>query len=99
MENNFDGKSFVSKISETISTKGKEVSYKAKDLAEIAALKSQIRGCEDTIRRNYIELGKLYYERQGAEPEEAYEEYCKAVSDARNSIKELEDKIKDIRCI
>lgn len=95
MENNFDAKSIASKIGETISIKGKEVTDKAKDLAEIANLKSQIRTCEDVIRKNYIEIGKLYCEIHGTEPEEAYEEYCRAIANAQTAISELEEKIKE----
>ena len=45
---------FLDKLSETITSKGREVSDKAKDLAEIASLKSQINTCEEVIRKNYI---------------------------------------------
>ena len=55
---------FFEKVGDTITSKGKEVTGKAKDLAEIANLKSQISTCEDVIRKNYIEIGRLYYERK-----------------------------------
>ena len=38
---------FLDKLGETITAKGREVSGKAKDMAEIANLKSQINTCED----------------------------------------------------
>lgn len=95
MENNFDSKSIVTKIGETISTKGKEVTDKAKELAEIANLKSQVKTCEDVIKRNYIEIGKLYYEKHGLEPEADYDEYCRAVANAQNAVDDLEEKIRD----
>ncbi len=63
-------RNFMSKIGETISVKGKEVTDKAKDLAEIANLKSQINTCEDVVRKNYMEIGKKYFELHGAEPDE-----------------------------
>lgn len=99
MENNFDVKGIVTKIGDTISVKGKEVTDKAKDLAEIANLKSQIKTCEDVIKRNYIEMGKLYYEMHGSEPEADYDEYCRAVANAQNSVNELEEKIREIKGI
>ncbi len=49
MEGNFDGREFINKIGDTISTKGKEVTNTAKDVAEIVRLKSQIKACEDTV--------------------------------------------------
>lgn len=99
MESSFDGKSFMSKIGETISVKGKEVADKAKDLVEIANLKSQIKTCEDVIKKNYMEMGKLYYETHGQEPDEAYDEFCRAVSNAQHAVEELEEKVKEIKGI
>ncbi|MCM1252963.1 MAG: hypothetical protein NC321_09085 [Clostridium sp.] len=94
-------KNFMSKIGETISVKGKEVTDKAKDLAEIANLKSQINTCEDVVKKNYMEIGKKYYELHGADPEpdENYEEQCRAIRNAQNGIRELEEKIKEIKGI
>lgn len=92
-------KSFVAKIGETISVKGKEVTDKAKDLAEIANLKSQINTCEEVVKKNYMEIGRRYYELHGAEPEDDYDEQCRAVANAQNGIAELEGKIKEIKGI
>ena len=44
----------------------------SKRLAEIAKLKTANMGEEDTIKKAYIELGKLYYAEKGAAPEAAY---------------------------
>ncbi|MCH5250888.1 MAG: hypothetical protein J1E98_13185 [Lachnospiraceae bacterium] len=96
MENNFDIRSFVSKVGETVSVKGKEVTDKAKDFAEKANLKSQIKTCEDVIKKNYIEIGKLYYELHASDPEADYEEYFRAIENAKNAINDLEDKISQI---
>ena len=90
-------KSIMSKIGETISIKGKEVTGKAKDLAEIANLRSQINTCEDVMKKNYMEIGRRYYELHGAEPEDEYEEQCIAIGNAQNGVKELEEKIKEIK--
>ncbi len=90
---------FFEKLGDTITTKGKEVSGKAKDLAEIASLKGQISTCEDVIKKNYIEIGRLYYEKHGQEPEEEYDEFCRAIGNARTGIEELEEKIRNIKGI
>lgn len=90
---------FLDKLGETITMKGKEVTDKAKELAEIANLKSQINTCEDVIRKNYIEIGKLYYEKHGSTPEEEYEEACRAITNAQNAVVDLEGKIKEIKGI
>ena len=99
MDNNFDGKGFVTKIGETISIKGKEVTDKAKDMAEIANLRSQIRTCEEVVKKNYMEIGRCYYEMHGSMPEEDYEEQCRAINNAQAGIAELEDRIREIKGI
>lgn len=97
MEGNFDGKEIVNKIGETISAKGKEVTDKAKDVAEIVRLKSQIKSCEDTMKRNYMEIGRRYYELHASTPEEHYAEQCIAINNAQDNIAEYEQKIKEIK--
>lgn len=97
MEGNFDGREFINKIGDTISAKGKEVTGTAKDVAEIVRLKSQIKTCEDTMKRNYIEIGKRYYELHASTPEEGYAEQCIAINNAQDKITECEQKIKDIK--
>lgn len=99
MEGNFDGMEFVNKIGETISAKGKEVTDKAKDMAEIVRLKSQIKSCEDTMKRNYMEIGRRYYELHASTPEEHYAEQCIAINNAQDNIAEYEQKIKEIKGI
>ncbi len=90
---------FLDELGETITTKGREVADKAKDMAEIVNLKSQIRTCEEVIKKNYIELGKVYYEQHSLTPEEEYEEACSAITNAQNAIVDLEAKIKEIKGI
>ncbi len=90
---------FLDKLGETITTKGKEVTDKAKDLAEIANLKSQISTCQDVIKKNYCEIGKLYYEKHAADADEEYEEQCRAIANAQNAVADLEEKIKEIKGI
>lgn len=90
---------FLDKLGETITTKGREVSDKAKNMAEIANLRSQINTCEDVIKKNYIEIGRIYYEKHMEEPEEAYEEACRAITNAKKGIVDLEQKIRDVKGI
>lgn len=90
---------FFEKLGDTITTKGKEVTGKAKDLAEIANLKGQIGTCEDVIKKNYIEIGRLYYEKHGQEPDEDFDEFCRAISNAKAGIEDLEEKIKQVKGI
>lgn len=93
---NFD-KNFVSRLGETITSKGKEVGDKAKDFAELAKLRSQINTCEEVVKKNYLEIGRRYYEIHGSIPGEEYEEQCRAISNAQIGIAELEARIKEMK--
>lgn len=84
---------FFEKLEDTVSAGGRKVADKAKTLAEIATLKGQIATCEDIIKKNYQEIGKLYYEEYSDVPEAPFEKQCKAIADAERGVRELKDKI------
>lgn len=88
---------FFERVGETITSKGKEVADKAKDVAEIANLRSQITACEDVIKKNYMEIGKLYYEQFKEAEYNEFVEQCTAITNAKNGIEALETKIKEIK--
>lgn len=90
---------FLEKVGETITAKGKEVADKAKDIAEIASLKNQISVCDDVIKKNYMEIGKQYYEEHIQCSNSAYEKQCEAIRNAEKGRKELERKIREIKGI
>lgn len=90
---------FFDKIGEMLTTKGKEVTDKAKDMAEVANLKGQIHTCEDVIRKRYIEIGKIYYDKHGSMPEEEYEDACRDIENAQNTVADLEARIREIKGI
>lgn len=90
---------FFNKVEETITTKGKVVADKAKEMAEIANLKSQISTCEDVIKKNYLEIGRIYYENFGNNPEELFAKQCRAIRNAQNGVDDLNQKIRDIKGI
>ncbi len=88
---------FLEKIGDVITTKGQEAVDKAKDMAEIANLKSRISTCEDVIKKNYMEIGKLYYEQYGNTPDADFQKQCRSIENARNGIDKLQEKIKEIK--
>lgn len=90
---------FFEKVGETITSKGKEMTDKAKDIAEIASLRSQINTCEEVIRKNYMEIGKFYYEKNKESENNEFVEQCTAISNAKNGVDALEEKIKEIKGI
>lgn len=88
---------FFDKVGETITTKGREVSDKAKDIAEVVNLKGQIHTCEELIKKRYTEIGKIYYEKHGSTPEEEYIDACKDIENAQNTVVDLQARIKEIK--
>lgn len=84
---------FFEKLGDSISTKGKVVADKAKDKAEILSLKSQISTCEEVIKKNYLEIGRLFYEQYGDDKDAPFEKQRSAIKNARIGVKELQAKI------
>lgn len=87
---------FFDKVSDVITEKGSKIAVKAKETAEIVSLKNQIATCEEVIRKNYMEIGKLYYEQHRGE-DELFEKQCRAIENAKKGVTELREKIDDIR--
>ena len=69
----------------------------SKRLMEIAKLKAANLGEEDTIKKAYVELGKLYYAEHGTSPEGAYAAACERITAARAAIETNNDRIAQIR--
>lgn len=84
---------FLEKMGETVSARGREAVDKARELAEIANLKSRISTCEEVIKKNYLEIGKLYFEMYGDTPEGPFEKQCRAIANARKGAQEIQAEI------
>ena len=69
----------------------------SKRLAEIAKLKTANMGEEDTIKKAYIELGKLYYAEKGAAPEAAYAASCEKITAAKAAIEANKARIAELK--
>lgn len=87
----------LNKLGDTIAVKGREVADKAKETAEIVSLKSQIATCEEVLKKNYLEIGKKYFEQYGDMPEESFEKQCTAIQNAQNGIRELHKRIDELK--
>ena len=70
---------------------------KAKELAEIAKLKVSNATEEDTIRKAYVEIGKLYYAERGMAPEASYAALCEKITASKEKIEYNKQKIADIK--
>ena len=69
----------------------------SKRLMEIAKLKAANLGEEDTIKKSYVELGKLYYAEHGTAPEGAYAAACEKITAARAAIETNNDRIAQLK--
>ncbi len=70
---------------------------KAKELTDIAKLNIANSSEEDTIRKAYIDLGKLYYAERGMAPEGAYMALCEKITAAKQTIEENKTKINEMK--
>lgn len=70
---------------------------KSKQLAEIAKLKLANMGEEDSVKKAYIEIGKLYYAERGMTPDAAYAALCEKVTAAKVNIEENKVRIEELR--
>lgn len=88
---------FFEKMSEKITSTSKEVTQKAKDLAEIAKLNSSINSEQSKIKGFYYNIGERYYlEHKDCEDDE-YQELISAIDACKETISKLEKQIEEIK--
>ncbi|MDR0963091.1 MAG: zinc ribbon domain-containing protein [Clostridium sp.] len=89
----------LNKAGETITNKGKYVAKKAKDLAEIASLHTQITIQEYNVNRSFQELGKLYYEQVHAGASDDIAQKCGEIDAAVAEIERLKKTVMTLKGI
>lgn len=70
---------------------------KSKQLAEIAKLKTNNMGEEDSIKKAYLEIGKLYYAERGMAPEGAYVALCDKINTSKANIEANNARIAELK--
>lgn len=70
---------------------------KSRQLAEIAKLNLANSSEEETIRKAYIEIGKLYYAERGMAPDPAYAALCEKVTASKTTIEENKSRIVELK--
>ena len=70
---------------------------KAKAVARIAKLSMEINGERDTVKKAYLEIGKLYYELHRDDPDGFFAQLCDEVSIANASIAAKEAEIAELK--
>ncbi len=81
------------KFGATVKAKSKEAADKAKEMAGMAQLKIQVGTQEDIIKKNYQEIGKLYYELYSDMQEDPFQKSCEAIKAAKEEIERLQEQI------
>ena len=69
----------------------------SKRLGEIAKLKTANMGEEDTIKKAYVEIGKLYYAEMGHAPDGAYAAACEKITAAKAAIEANNERIAELK--
>ena len=90
---------FWDKLSETVSSKSKEVADKAKEIAEVTSLTSKISTQESLIEKYYKEIGRFVYEHKDEQCDNGLEERFKLVDAAYEEIEKLKKDIRNIKGI
>ena len=88
---------FINDLQETATDLAQSVVATSKRLAEIAKLKASNMAEEDTIKKAYVELGKLYYAEHGTTPDGAYAAACEKITAARAAIETNNDRIAELK--
>ena len=88
---------FINDLQERATDLAQSVVATSKRLAEIAKLKASNMAEEDTIKKAYVELGKLYYAEHGATPDGAYASACEKITAARAAIETNNDRIAELK--
>lgn len=70
---------------------------KAREIAEITKLKVNNAAEEDTIRKAYVEIGKLYYAERAMAPEAPYAALCEKITASKEKIEYNKQKIADMK--
>lgn len=87
---------FFTKLGETISEAGKDVSRKAKDMTGIAKLNMDMKAKEDYINKQYAAIGKQYYELHKDDEEPLFEEMS-LIREAEEEILRMEQELADLK--
>lgn len=87
---------FFSKLGDTISATGRDVSKKARDLTGLAKLNMDVRAKEEYVLRQYAEIGKQYFEQHKEDAEPDFAE-IKLIKEALEEIEGLKSEIADLK--
>lgn len=88
---------FLNDLSKKLTEVAGDAAEKAKDVAGIARLKTEIMGEQKKLQQSYAELGKLYYESVKDKDDGPEAVICAEIKDTILLIEDLESKIELIK--
>ncbi len=88
---------FFERFGEKLSSAGKDMAKKTKELADVTKLNMQIGNEEDNIKSKYIEIGKLYYDLFSSTPDERLAPLCSSITESLNKISTYKEQIQSIK--
>lgn len=90
---------FFNDLKKTISGTSQNVVNKTKDLTEISKLNSKISDLKKNNDQLYLTLGKLYMEKFGETPHEAFKGAVSSIQENNKQIVEYQEQIKNLKGI
>ena len=85
------------KIGETITTTGKDIAKKAKDIVDVNTVKVNINEQKRLIRKAYERIGEAYYKEHVDQGEYGYEIEFEVIGEANAKLKELYEQLNTLR--
>lgn len=90
---------FFEQFSKKVSQTSQDAMKKTKEFTEIAKLNTQIAEEEKRLNKIYMNLGKLYYQMNGTNPDSSYADLCLAIEGSLKNIDHYEVVINELRGI
>lgn len=88
---------FFEKVGEGITVKGRVVTKKAKEFTDAVKLNGQISSEKDKINKNYIEIGRAYYNAHLQDENYDYEALCGDITASMDKISQLKKGIQSLK--
>lgn len=87
----------LNNVGKIVKKSGKDAVRKTKDMTELIKIKAQILEEEKNIKKNYEEIGRLYYKIYGSEPYDELQQLCSSIFLSSGNIKHLQKEIINIK--
>ncbi len=84
---------FLDELTESLTTAGRDVTQKAKDVSELAKLKLDIKSKEDYVQKQYAALGAAYFEKHKDEEEIEEAEQFFLIKEALGEIERMKAEV------